>query len=502
MRKIINILFVTVMLFLPGQQANGQMLAPAEITPQSFNNCVIFHLRRTDDLSGNGDLTNVCNSPKGWSPTLHSPIFIVPAVDALYTAEKAFCGAPGCASTGKDMRLVLVGDPLPNVYVPRSPDGSSLTIVITTTLVDLIQRNTHALINDFMEDPALAPEGFKAWIDSLRSLGGKSCRLPVQFNTRSLSPKISIDLLRKSTVLTYSIVFAHEIAHIRVGQSCGYQNNPTLTSTPNALAVEKACDRIGLEQLTKEGVGIPLFAAASFVGWEHYITLKLPQLEKDTPRFKELFPSLNFRERSRAMVDYWEKTCRGGFTGGMCLQYWSDLVGEARKIIDIPLPQACVLDGSNRDRSGSATNAPTPDPVSNYVTVRAPVEKPAQDQSSDNAEAKRCVKDVDTEVDWNKNGDPPVVRTMFEYENTCERSVKCKVVVESGHRPSTAAKEDYSEWKLTDILTFNFTLPHKDKKRLLGTLGWDRRANTTPGLRWPSPTLGRHTHMLDCSYAP
>src|ERR1051326_1107230 len=485
MSKILNILFVTVILFLPWKQTNGQMLGPAEITPQSFGKCLIYHLRKTDDLSGTGDLDAVCNSPKGWPPTVQSPIFIVPAVEALYTAEKAFCGAPGCASTGKDMRLVLVGDPLPNVYIAKSPDGSSVTIVFTTTLVDFIQRNTHALINDFTEDPALAPEGFKAWIESLRSQGGKSCSLPVQFNTRSLSSKIPIEMLRKSVVLTYAIVFAHELAHKQSGQNCGYQNNPALTSTVNGLNVEKACDRIGLEQLTKEGMAVPLFAAASFVGWEHYITLKMPQLEKDTPRFKELFPSMNFREPSRAMVDYWEKTCRGGATGGMCLQYCSDAVEKARNIIEIPLPKECLLNGSNE--GGTATIAPTPNPASNSGPQREPVE-PAQDQSSDDA-AKRCVKDVDSDVDWNRNGDPPVVRIMFEYENTCERAVKCKVVVESGHRPSTAAKEDYSEWKLADILTFNFTLPNKDKKRLLSTLAWDKRADTTPGLRWPSPTL-------------
>jgi len=501
MRKIINILFVIIVLPLPSQLAKGQMLVPAEITPQAFSNCLIYHLRKTDDLSTNEDLKDVCNSPKGWSPTLHSPIFIVPAVDALYTAEKAFCGAPGCASTGKDMRLVLVGDPLPRAYVARSPDGSSLTIVFTTTLVDLIQRNTQALLNDLTEDPALAPEGFKAWLDSLRSLGGKSCSLPVQFNTRTLSPKISIELLRKGTVLTYAIVFAHEIAHVRVGQNCGYPNNSALTSTLNVLGVEKACDRIGLEQLTKEGIAVPLFAAASFVGWEHYITLKMPQLEKDTPGFKELFPSLNFRERSRAMIDYWEKTCRGGLTAAMCHQAWPELVAEARKITDAPLPRECVLEGGNRSGADDAsTVAATPDPASNSASAREPDKKAAQDQVGDNADAKRCIKDVDSDLDWNIKGDPPVVRVMFEFENTCERPVKCKLVVESGHRPSAAGKGDYSEWKLTDLLTFNFTLPGKDKKRLLGTLSWDRPAGTTPGLQWPRPSLSRNPQMLDCSY--
>lgn len=506
MRRIINTLFVLVLLPLLAQLAKGQMLVPAEITPQAFGNCLIYHLRKTDDLSSNEDLKGVCNLPKGWSPTLHSPIFIVPAVDALYTAEKVFCGAPGCASTGKDMRLVLVGDPLPRAYVARSPDGASLTIVFTTTLVDLIQRNTQALINDLTEDPALAPEGFKAWLDSLRSLGEKSCRLPVQFNTRTLSPKISIELLRKSTVLTYAIVFAHEIAHIRMGQNCGYPNNPALTSTMNALGIEKACDRIALEQLTKEGIAVPLFAAASFVGWEHYITLKMPQLEKDTPGFKELFPSLNFRERSRAMIDYWEKTCRGGLTAAMCYQAWPELVADARKITDAPLPKECVLDGSNRsgaeDASATATVAPTRDPTSNSASAPEPAKKAAQDQAGNNVDAKRCVKDVDSNIDWNTKGDPPVVRVMFEFENTCERPVKCKLLVESGHRPSAAGKGDYSEWKLTDLLTFNFTLPGKDKKRLLGTLSWDRLTGTTPELRLAHHSLNGTPEMLDCSSIP
>lgn len=118
----------------------------------------------------------------------------------------------------------------------------------------------------------------------------------------------------------------------------------------------------------------------------------------------------------------------------------------------------------------------------------------------DATNAKECLEETDGDIDWNKNGNPPVVRLMFEYENTCSKAISCQVRVDSGHSPKGSKNGDYSKWELIDSLTFKFTLSAGESRKLLGTLSWFKRADTMPVLRWPKIILKRDLDKMDCSF--
>jgi hypothetical protein len=346
LRLILGLFFFALLISCAGQQTLGQMRGPGQVQPDIVGNCFIYHLRTLDEYvpAGTNFKRDVCGSPRGWSPATHAYVFLFPAINSLYNAEKAFCGSYGCTSAGKDMRLVLVGDPLPNAYI-ASETPRDVTLVVTTTLVDFVQRNGHALMNDLLEDPQLAPQGFDAWVASLRALGGKSCSLPVKWNTTSLSPKIGEDTVLRLAGMTYQFLFAHEIAHLRTNRTCGYQNNPALSTEKNSQGIELACDKIAFETLAKADLVIPVFTVATFMGWQHYLTLRRPRLMADYPggqlKFKESFPALGFKERSQALVGAWERACSGGRATPMC-QMKNEILKTANKIINSAPPSECV----------------------------------------------------------------------------------------------------------------------------------------------------------------
>jgi len=114
--------------------------------------------------------------------------------------------------------------------------------------------------------------------------------------------------------------------------------------------------------------------------------------------------------------------------------------------------------------------------------------------------AKECLEETDRDIDWNTSGPPPVVRLMFEYQNTCSKAISCQVRIDSGHSPRDAKSGDYSKWEFIDSLIFKFTLSPGETRKFLGTLSWFRAANTEPVLRWPKTLLKRDLDKIDCSF--
>ena len=351
MRILASSIFALALLLFVSHQANAQMFEPGETGSQKIGtNCVVYHLRK-DKISNDSDIGLQCQSKKGWPATSHDvPFIVLPMMSALYNAERAYCGSPGCSAPNKDIRLVLIGDPLPNLSITSSKakageDTDSVTILITTTLIDFVLRTGHLVLNDLLEDAELAPQGFNAFLNNQRSLGGKSCSLPVQWNNLSVSKKINEDTIFRIAMTSFQILFAHEFAHLLSNQTCGYKKDPKLSSDANTLGLEKACDHMAFTVLAKQNMAMPLFFTAALVAWENYIILKRPQLIKDFPggelKFREAFPSLQFRERAASSVSEWEQSCKQNPNVPMC-NVWQDGVRYARKLIASAPPAACV----------------------------------------------------------------------------------------------------------------------------------------------------------------
>jgi hypothetical protein len=341
-------LFLIIMtMFLVASSGSAQMLGP-EVKPQKLKNCFVYHLRNLDTYAS-ADLKEVCSAPRGWSPDSHNFVFTSRAIMAFYNAEIAYCGAAGCASVGKDMRLVLVGDPLPNIFIApakarEANEPDSITIIVTTTLVDFVLRNAHALMNDLLEDEQLKAQGYQVWLDQLRALGGRSCSLPVTWNTVTVSPKLTEDILTRTAMTTFQFLFAHELAHLLLKQTCGYKVDQTLTLRQNAQGIERACDKTAFAQLAKSEMAMPLLPIATLVAWEHYITLKRPQLIRDFPggetKFVQAFPVLDLKDRSQLLLDQLQAVCSSSPNRPMCA-FWQDFRLAAKRIIESPPPTPC-----------------------------------------------------------------------------------------------------------------------------------------------------------------
>src|SRR5688572_25474415 len=94
-----------------------------------------------------------------------------------------------------------------------------------------------------------------------------------------------------------------------------------------------------------------------------------------------------------------------------------------------------------------------------------------QDNQPDKLPA-QCIKRIvgDSDIEWNKNGKPPVVWIRVVLRNECVRPLKCVMTAVSGYKP----REDTEE----DVITgysyrlFSFTLLPSAEKKLLGTLKW------------------------------
>lgn len=351
MRILPYSIFVVALLLFVSHQANAQMFEPGETRSQKVGaNCVVYHLRK-DKSSNDSDIALECQSKKGWPATSHDvPFIVLPMMNALYNAERAYCGSPGCSAPNKDVRLVLVGDLLPRLSITSSKaragdDSDTVTILISTTLIDFVVRTGHLVSNDLLEDPQLVPEGFNAFLTSLRALGGKSCSLAVQWNNRTVSKKLTEDLIFRIAMTSFQLFFAHEFAHLLSDKTCGYKKDPKLSSDANTLGLEKACDRMAFAVLAKQNMAMPLFFTAALVAWEDYITLKRPQLNKDflggELKFREAFPSLQFRERAGSFVSEWEQSCKTNPDVPMC-NVWEDAVRYARKLIAGVPPCPCV----------------------------------------------------------------------------------------------------------------------------------------------------------------
>lgn len=351
MRILAYSIIALALLIFVSHRANAQMFEPGETGSQKVGaNCVVYHLRK-DKLSNDSDIALQCQSKKGWPATSHDvPFIVLPMINALYNAERAHCGSPGCSAPNKDIRLVLVGDPFPNLSITSSKarageDTDAVTILITSTLIDFVLRTGHLVLNDLLEDAELAPQGFNAFLNNLQSLGGKSCSLPVQWNNFSVSKKINEDTIFRIAMTSFQILFAHELAHLLTNQTCGYKSDPKLSSDANTLALEKACDHIAFTVLVKQNMATPLFFTAVLVAWEDYMILKRPQFIRDFPggelKFREAFPSLQFRERARSSVSEWEQSCKLNPNVQMC-NFWEDAVRYSRKLIANVPPAPCV----------------------------------------------------------------------------------------------------------------------------------------------------------------
>jgi hypothetical protein len=88
------------------------------------------------------------------------------------------------------------------------------------------------------------------------------------------------------------------------------------------------------------------------------------------------------------------------------------------------------------------------------------------------------------QVDFNKNGDPPVVDFQLPYRNTGKSPISVVMQVMTLAVPR-ASPEDADSWQKVDALTYRFDLAPGQQYTLTGRLLWVANADAYPRLLFP-----------------
>lgn len=112
---------------------------------------------------------------------------------------------------------------------------------------------------------------------------------------------------------------------------------------------------------------------------------------------------------------------------------------------------------------------------------------------SDDSAAQKCWNDeVDgSNYDWNKGGNPAIVKYTYKFRNTCKRPITCTLVIASGTILRDKATRQGS-WRPYKADRKSFTLKPGDLITISGTLDWLATETRMPSM---------HDDNMPCRFA-
>jgi hypothetical protein len=260
---------------------------------------------------------------------------------AFNQAELAQCGYPTCATSDREVRIVLVADGAVHASVTRSLSGS-IEFRISSALVDF----TAAAATSFTKEVVAAREGkqllqgFSWWLDTMRSFGGQACRAAMPWpDSRADRPEDFLSLVQIPSQSIYQLVFGHELAHLASGGRCGAM------AGASPLDVESSCDQMALERLSRGRGLMPVVTVAWLTALHFYESLQgaLAAGGSIPGTTIDFFPARDWRTRADRLLMRWAELCKGGLgKGATCLPGWEDGVAEGRRLLKLNAPTACT----------------------------------------------------------------------------------------------------------------------------------------------------------------
>jgi hypothetical protein len=191
--------------------------------------------------------------------------------------------------------------------------------------------------------------------------------------------------------------------------------------------------------------------------------------------YSEENPAARWHERAELLLNRWESFCledKKAADNLSCMQGWRSSVADTRRLLAKPLPRAC-----------------------------GPVQPPAQVAIQADPAAAQCLRFRQGEADpisWVEDGDPPVVKVVRRYQNTCDRPVRCDLQFLTGTKPKK--KEDPEKWRPYKSRTLRFELVPGKTRRLSTTVEWEADAQRFPSIRYPNPPR-EDVDLLACEFS-
>ena len=102
---------------------------------------------------------------------------------------------------------------------------------------------------------------------------------------------------------------------------------------------------------------------------------------------------------------------------------------------------------------------------------------------SDDSAAQKCWNDeVDgSNYDWNKSGNPAIVKYTYKFRNTCNRPIACTLVIASGTVLRDKAAR-HGSWRPYKADRKSFTIKPGEVVTIAGTLEWTATETRMPSM--------------------
>jgi hypothetical protein len=271
---------------------------------------------------------------------------------AFEQAEEAYCRSSDdkktCITRGLYTRIILTPSNFP--FAGESRTRNSVDVFLTSGFVDFVELSARGYLLDVIanQQGTVATNGFKAWLDHMRSLGGKACDSRMTIPIQVPEGEKYDNMIRVGVHESFAFLFGHELAHVKTsnaGSKCGYEGN-------DPLQLEASCDRMSLTALMGDGSFLPPFILASNTAiwyWQNFQNPSIVRLFNPSPTlFTDLFPAANWKERSTMILRSWSSKCfsttlcdrdKGVIS---CCPGWQEAVTDARHFIMSTPPTMCV----------------------------------------------------------------------------------------------------------------------------------------------------------------
>ncbi|MCY1023434.1 hypothetical protein [Pyxidicoccus sp. MSG2] len=379
--------------------------------------------------------------------------------NAFGVAEQLMCGKPGCAAKDRAVRFYVTWGQVP--WLTSNSDDEHIEIRMSTALVQLIESTALTYLAEAKANGQGDGARFTKWLEDISAKAGKAC-VPMDRPERGMKlQQEDIENVLRMSQPVYVFTMLHELEHIVRGRDCGAGLNA------DELTRELACDELAFDDLGNiPNARFPTTLLVPMILLSHHQALMDPLLarEKGLPEgrlYSEEFIASQWHLRAEVLTNRWETHCfEGKSADDLTCKWWRELVDHVRGYLLKPLPGSC---GTQPRRERAAI---VPDPA-----------------------ALACLRLVDgrTDVSWVRDGNPPIVKVVTGYENTCNRPVRCEAQVQTGTKPVKGKEAGQLPWLMVNAVAREFDVPPGQLHRMNATVTWTRTEDRFPSVRYAIP---------------
>jgi len=258
---------------------------------------------------------------------------------ALLFAEQMACRHEKCAIKDRAVRLYVTWDRKPDISVTHG-SKAMLPIRVTTALIDLVVSTMLTYLDEVRGTPDAT--SFRELLSRIDSQAGASCNAPPAM--RRMPSAEDFRLVLQLAQVFYSFVFAHEIAHVTDGPTCGKPEG-------SVIEQETRCDERAFNWMTQKVTrsALPPALTTMFVMLGHYSAVFAPVLAPpmgpDSDPGLSFATSLGWIQRGQIVLRNWVQYCTTTLDDELtCHNHWQKAWNDSSALLSRTIPKQCSPD--------------------------------------------------------------------------------------------------------------------------------------------------------------